>query len=129
MSDNEIELRSRFVHVTEQQKDEIERLTRQIGVQLLGRNREAAVHLVDKGIALLQPTKQAGFLGRPLSDVLDTRTCNALEEKLGCMTIADVLQQTPTMLFTIPNFGLQSVLAVYAAIAKAAVDYADRLAA
>lgn len=102
-----------------------ERYGRQVALELLGRNRPAAIHVVDQALQALDPPKKSEFYSRPLADILDVKLANALERNLNLLTVEDVLGVEQSLLLTIPNFGMTSLAQLAWALLKAALERLD----
>jgi hypothetical protein len=117
-----------FENATDQQKRDAELYSRRIEIELLRRNRSAAVDLVDKALtAIKAPSSDGEFLNKPVAGIVDVRLANALEHHLGAVTIGQLLSHSQERLRLIPGIGDKNIVSIYAGITRAAIQAVDAL--
>lgn len=96
-----------------------ERFSRRVYVAMLRGNRDQAHAIIDAAFrpriadaVTLEEKREI-----PLADVFDVCMCNKLE-KLGLMTIGDLLNVSRADLLGIPNFGVTSLEVVFSKLAE-----------
>ena len=104
-----------------------EKFSRQMGIELLNRNRPAALSLVDRALNELDPPVKPEFYKVPLAQIIDVRLANSLERCLNCVTVEDVLAQDDRALAAVPNWGINSVLSLHKALSRLAIKWATDL--
>lgn len=119
--------RSGLEAATPEQLSTSERYSRQIQLEILGQNIPAAISLVHRAMEEVHQRGASQFFRRPLSEILEVKMANSLENCTGAITIGDVLKLSQSELLLISGFGPASLTGLYAAITKAALEYIEFL--
>jgi len=103
------------------------RYSRQIELEILARNRNAALNIIDQAIADLDPPTTIRFYARSVASLVDVRTANALEQELGVITVAQLLEQELNAILSVPNISSLSAIRIYQALLAASIEEIERL--
>lgn len=111
--------------LTAEQVEEIQRIGSRVGMAILRGNRSLAHELVDQAVAARAAADKPAILETPLAEIgIDNRSCNALENVLGILTLDGLLKTDLAELLAVPTFGYMSILSMFAKTLSFTINHA-----